>query len=136
MPYLPFRRKQQTPAQKALETAQSALKVYTSLKVAQAGPKAAKAVAKGYAGAKGAKGAAKLAPWLAIPIIGVVVALVLKRRGAGQAAPADYSGDRAPASSTPPVSTGENAPAMGEPGGFHSATTTASPASPGGNGSR
>src|SRR3954464_9449561 len=83
MAILPSRRRKSGP-QRALETVQSALKVYTSLKVAQAGPKAAKAVAKGYAGAKTAKGVSKLAPLLAIPILGGMLFALLRRRKSSQ----------------------------------------------------
>src|SRR4051794_41945081 len=68
--HVPFRRRK-SRAQRILETVQSALKVYTSMKVAQAGPKAAKQVAKGYAAAKGAKaggkGLARIGRFVAIP---------------------------------------------------------------------
>ena len=133
MAILPSRRRKSGP-QRALETLQSALKVYTSLKVAKAGPKAAKAVAKGYAGAKGAKGGAKVARLLVVPaLLAALVALVRRARRGGAQEPAPTS-DPATSPAPPPVSTatgspvpGDTAPRMGEAGAPRSATTTASP---------
>ena len=129
MAILPSRRRKSGP-QRALETVQSALKVSTSLKVAQAGPKAARAVAQGYAGAKGAKGGAKVARLLVVPAVLVAVVAVVRRARRGGADEPAHAPDAAPA----PVSTAtgspvpaDTAPRMGEAGAPRSATTTASP---------
>jgi hypothetical protein len=145
---LPFR-KPKTRTQKALETAQSALKVYTSMKVAQAGPKAAKQVAKGYAGMKatkaGGRGAARLAKLAAIPAAIAGVAVIVKKRSGSAGEPAVFDAPVAP--SPPPVAPppppagdeaspagaagggDDDAPLPGEPGGLKSGTTIASPSS-------
>src|SRR3954452_24406845 len=143
---VPFRRRK-SRAQRILETVQSALKVYTSMKVAQAGPKAAKQVAKGYAAAKGAKaggkGLARIGRFVAIPAALVGAGVLVKRlTGNGSSEPASPSAESwAPAAPPAPAARGRQrrppppqaasgpagAPSMGEPGGLKSGTTTASP---------
>jgi hypothetical protein len=129
------RRTKKTRSQRALETAQSALQVYTSLKVAKAGPKAAKAVAKGYAGAKAAKGTAKIGSIVAVPIvIGTAAFIMVKRRGSGGSDGFGGPGGGGPelphdppvTPAAPPVSTNEGAPKAGEPSAPRSGTTAAS----------
>jgi len=132
--HVPFRRRK-SRAQRILETVQSALKVYTSMKVAQAGPKAAKQVAKGYAAAKGAKaggkGLARIGRFVAIPAALVGAGVLVKRlTGNGSSEPASPSAESsAPVTPpAPPAASGPaGAPSMGEPGGLKSGTTTASP---------
>jgi hypothetical protein len=55
MARLPVLRRRRSKAEQALDFVQKAAKTYTSLKLAKAGPKAARVAAKGYAGAKTAK---------------------------------------------------------------------------------
>jgi hypothetical protein len=141
LPSMPLLRKRKSRAQRMLETTQNAMKVYTSLKVAQAGPKAAKQVAKGYAAAKGAKtggkAVARVAKFAIIPA-GAAGGYVVYKKVSGEHnghAPshAGYGSSTEPAS--PPVSTGAGAPKMGEPGAPKSGTTNASspsPSTPGG----
>src|SRR4051812_2307721 len=125
MAILPHRRRKSGP-RRALETVQSALKVYTSLKVAKAGPKAAKAVAKGYAGAKGAKGGLKVGRLLAVPVALAAVFALVRRKRRGGSDDATSVADRAPGPAASPVSPAPE-PRMGEAGAPRSSTTTASP---------
>src|SRR3954462_2836632 len=109
MAILPSRRRKSGP-QRALETVQSALKVYTSLKVAKAGPKAAKAVANGYAGAQGAKGVAKAARLLVVPaLLAALFAIVRRARSGGDQEPA-HTPDAATIPAPPPVSRATGSP--------------------------
>lgn len=129
---LPFVKRRKSPLQRALETAQSAMKVYTSLKVAQAGPKAAKQVAKGYSAARrakvGGRTVARIGRFAVVPA-GAAAGFVAFRRMT-RGAPVLESPPRgfAPPSmpETPPVSTTTGAPLPGEPGGPKSGTTMAS----------
>jgi hypothetical protein len=75
MPRLPFRRRKTK-----LDTVKDLAQIYTTLKLSQAGGKAAKKAAKGYAGVKAAKGGGKvLRPALAALGIGALVAFLKKR---------------------------------------------------------
>ena len=75
MPRLPFRRRKTK-----LDTVKDLAQIYTTLKLSQAGGKAAKKAAKGYAGVKAAKGGGKLLrPALAALGIGGLVAFLKKR---------------------------------------------------------
>src|SRR5215212_2547992 len=75
MPRLPFRRRKTK-----LDTVKDLAQIYTTLKLSQAGGKAARKAAKGYAGVKAAKGGGKvLRPALAALGIGALVAFLKKR---------------------------------------------------------
>jgi hypothetical protein len=75
MPRPPFRRRKTK-----LDTVKDLAQIYTTLKLSQAGGKAAKKAAKGYAGVKAAKGGGKvLRPALAALGIGALVAFLKKR---------------------------------------------------------
>jgi hypothetical protein len=130
---LPFVRRRKTPLQRALETAQSAMKVYTSLKVAQAGPRAAKRFAQGYVAARGARaggrGLARVGRFAALPAGAAAGFVLFKRVTRGNpvrdSPPKGFAPPATP--SAPPVSMGGNAPGAGQPGAPKSGTTTASP---------
>src|SRR5829696_8915161 len=75
MARLPFRRRRTK-----LDTVKDLAQIYTTLKLSQAGGRAAKKAAKGYAGVKAAKGGGKLLrPALAALGIGGLVAFLKKR---------------------------------------------------------
>jgi hypothetical protein len=76
MARLPVLRRRRSKAEQALDLVQKAAKTYTSLKIAKAGPKAARAAAKGYAGAK----TAKVVRFIAIPAAVVGGAAVWRKR--------------------------------------------------------
>jgi hypothetical protein len=76
MARLPLRRRRRTK----LDTVKDLAQIYTTLKLSQAGGRAAKKAAKGYAGVKAAKGGRKVVgPVLAAVGIGALIAF-LKRR--------------------------------------------------------
>src|SRR5215217_1898925 len=76
MARLSLRRRRRTK----LDTVKDLAQIYTTLKLSQAGGKAAKKAAKGYAGVKAAKGSRKVAgPFLAALGIGALVAFLKKR---------------------------------------------------------
>jgi hypothetical protein len=133
---LPFRRRK-SRTQRVLETAQSALKLYASLKVARAaGPKVAKRVAKAATpGGDGGGGVTRVGRFVAIPAA-LVGAGVLVKRLTATGSPVTESPPRGfPPPSTPPSRpTPGGAPSMGEPGAPKSGTTTASSPTPGGDG--
>jgi hypothetical protein len=124
---LPFRRRK-SRAQQVLETAQNALKLYTSLKVAQAGPRAARKVARAARSAGDGGGVRRAGRFVAIPA-GVVGAAVLVKRLTATGSPVTESPPRGfPPPSTPPSPPSRgDAPSAGAPGAPKSGTSTASP---------
>ena len=117
MARLSLRRRRRTK----LDTVKDLAQIYTTLKLSQAGGRAAKQAAKGYAGVKAAKGGRKVAgPLLAAVGIGALVAF-LKRR------------NRQPTGYEPPVasSPGSN-PSAYASGSDVTAKTTSTGAAPAG----
>jgi hypothetical protein len=129
---LPFVRRRKSPMERAMETAQSAMRAYTSLKIAQAGPRAAGKVAKAVRSGNGdgGGGAMTVGRWVAIPA-GAAAGFVLFRR-VTRGNPVTESPPKGwpQKSEVSPGPGGMGAPAPGEPGGPKSATTTASPPPP------
>ena len=110
MPRLPFRRRKTK-----LDTVKDLAQIYTTLKLSQAGGKAAKKAAKGYAGVKAAKGGGKLLrPALAAVGIGALVAFLKKR-------------NQQPTGYEPPVGSSPGSTPSAYPSG---AGTDSSPAAP------
>ena len=131
MARLPFRKRRSK-----LDTVKDLAQIYTTLKLAQVGPRAARRAAKGYAGVKAAKtggrGRRRVVGIALAPIaIGGLVAFLKKRNqeppGYQPAAPASPP---TPESSEPRF---QSAPAMGEPGAPKSGTSSSSPQEPAGD---
>ena len=132
MARLPFRKRRSR-----LDTVKDLAQIYTTLKLSQVGPSAARRAAKGYAGVKAAKtggrGLRRVVGIALAPIaIGGLVAFLKKRNqeppGYQPAAPAP--GGESGESGEPRFQTG---PAMGEPAAPKSGTTSASPEEPAGD---
>ena len=120
MPRLPFRRRKTE-----LDTVKDLAQIYTTLKLSQAGGKAAKKAAKGYAGVKAEKGGGKvLRPALAAVGIGALVAFLKKRnqQPTGYEPPVGSSPGSTPSAYPSGAGTGSSPPAP--------APTDAAPASP------
>lgn len=110
MPRLPFRKRRTK-----LDTVKDLAQIYTTLKLSQAGGKAAQKAAKGYAGVKAAKGGGKLLrPALAALGIGALVAFLKKR-------------NQQPTGYEPPVGSSPGSTPSAYPSG---AGTGSSPAAP------
>lgn len=133
MARLPFRKRRSR-----LDTVKDLAQIYTTLKLSQVGPSAARRAAKGYAGVKAAKtggrGLRRVVGIALAPIaIGGLVAFLKKRNqeppGYQPAAPAPEAGESGE-SGEPRFQTG---PAMGEPAAPKSGTTSASPEEPAGD---
>jgi hypothetical protein len=127
MARLPFRKRRSK-----LDTVKDLAQIYTTLKLSQVGPSAARRAAKGYGGVKAAKsggrGLRRVAGVALAPIaIGALVAFLKKRNqeppGYQPAAPAPEAGE----AGEPRF---QAAPAMGEPGAPKSGTSSASSTEP------
>jgi hypothetical protein len=123
MARLPFRKRRTK-----LDTVKDLAQIYTTLKLSQVGPSAARRAAKGYAGVKaartGGRGLRRVAGIALAPIaIGGLVAFLKKRNqeppGYQPAAPGPEAGE-------PSEPRFQTAPAMGEPGAPKSGTSSAS----------
>ncbi len=123
MARLPFRKRRTK-----LDTVKDLAQIYTTLKLSQVGPSAARRAAKGYGGVKAAKsggrGLRRVAGVALAPIaIGALVAFLKKRNqeppGYQPAAPGPEAGE-------PSEPRFQTAPAMGEPGAPKSGTSSAS----------
>lgn len=145
MPRLSLRRRRRTK----LDTVKDLAQIYTTLKLSQAGGKAAKKAAKGYAGVKAAKGGRRLAgPVLAGLGITALVAFLKKRNreptgyeppagsspGSTPSAYPSGSGVTAETTSTQPAPAGEpeapSGPSDGAPGSSVSGEEDAPAGSP------
>jgi hypothetical protein len=112
-----------------LDTVKDLAQIYTTLKLTQVGPRAARRAAKGYAGVKAAKaggrGARRVVGIALAPIaIGGLVAFLKKRN---QEPPYQPVPSPMPEASEPRFDT---TPAMGEPAAPKSGTSSASPQEP------
>jgi hypothetical protein len=107
MARLPVLRRRKSKTDQVLETLQKAAKVYTSLKIAQAGPKAARAAAKGYAGVRaartGGRVAGKVVKVVAVPAA-VAGGVVLWRKRAGHDHARDFDRPLGPVATPEAVS--------------------------------
>jgi hypothetical protein len=126
MARLSFRRRRSK-----LDTVKDLAQIYTTLKLSQVGPSAARRAAKGYAGVKtaktGGRGLRRVAGIVLAPVaIGALVAFLKKRN---QEPPGYQPVTPAPEASGPRF---ETAPAVGEPGAPKSGTSSASPGEPAG----
>jgi hypothetical protein len=130
MARLPFRKRRSK-----LDTVKELAQIYTTLKLSQVGPRAARRAAKGYAGVKtartGGRGLRRVAGIALAPIaIGGLVAFLKKRN---QEPPGYQPATTTPESSEPSEPRFQTAPAMGEPAAPKSGTSSASPEQPAGD---
>ena len=113
-----------------LDTVKDVAQIYTTLKLTQAGPRAARRAAKGYAGVKAAKtGGRGLRRIVGIALAPVAIAgLVAFLKKRNQEPPGYQPAPPMPEASEPRFHT---APAMGEPAAPKSGSSSASPDEPG-----